>query len=58
MISRNYSLKLGVLALALCVVPPAFAQDDEDEAIEEIVVTGTGATVLRTEFETPQSVTQ
>ncbi len=34
-----------------------FAQDaDSDEVIEEIVVTGTG--VERTEFETPQTVTQ
>ncbi len=31
---------------------------DEDEVIEEIVVTGTGASVARTQFETPQSVTQ
>ncbi|MEM9335905.1 MAG: hypothetical protein AAGA33_13755, partial [Pseudomonadota bacterium] len=53
-----FSLKASVIAMALCLAPQAFAQDDEEEAIEEIVVTGTGATVLRTEFETPQSVTQ
>ncbi len=53
------SLKMSVLALAISVAPQAFAQDDDaEEAIEEIVVTGTGATVQRTEFETPQSVTQ
>ncbi|MEL6447716.1 MAG: TonB-dependent receptor [Pseudomonadota bacterium] len=32
--------------------------DDEGGVIEEIVVTGTGASVARTQFETPQTVTQ
>jgi outer membrane receptor protein involved in Fe transport len=40
----------------------AFSQADtgsqEDGVIEEIVVTGTGASVARTQFETPQTVTQ
>ena len=46
-------------ALAVSALPAlAFAQgaDDDDETIEEIVVTGTG--VARTTFETPQSVVQ
>lgn len=46
------ALLAAVAFLALPVL--GFAQDDE--AIEEIVVTGTGTE--RTEFETPQSVTQ
>ena len=50
--------KLFVTVLALAILPSTgFAQQsDSDEVIEEIVVTGTG--VERTEFETPQSVTQ
>jgi outer membrane receptor protein involved in Fe transport len=46
-------------ALAVSALPTlVFAQgaEDDDEAIEEIVVTGTG--VARTTFETPQSVVQ
>ena len=41
---------------AALVASPAFAQDDDQGPIEEIVVTGTG--VERTGFETPQSVIQ
>jgi len=50
--------KLFVTVSAFAVLPSiGFAQQsDSDEVIEEIVVTGTG--VERTEFETPQSVTQ
>ena len=50
--------KLIAAASALAILPSiGFAQQsDSDEIIEEIVVTGTG--VERTEFETPQSVTQ
>ncbi len=51
----------SVFAAVACIALPftAFAQGaDDDEAIEEIVVTGTGASVARTQFETPQSVTQ
>ncbi len=50
---------IPLLAVAVLVAVPAlgFAQEgDADEVIEEIVVTGTMA--ARTEFETPQSVTQ
>lgn len=53
-----------VIAIALGMLLPAlgFAQTDagasDDETVEEIVVTGTGAVVERTKFETPQSVTQ
>ena len=46
-------------ALAVSALPTlVFAQgaEDDDEAIEEVVVTGTG--VARTTFETPQSVVQ
>ena len=44
-------------AIASVALPVAgVAQDTDDEAIEEIVVTGTG--VQRTSFETPQSVVQ
>ncbi|MDJ0906815.1 MAG: TonB-dependent receptor [Woeseiaceae bacterium] len=48
-------------ALAVSVPSIALSQTEsggEDETIEEIVVTGTGASVARTQFETPQSVTQ
>jgi len=51
-----------VFAAAGLVVAPlsTFAQDDmpDPDEIEEIVVTGTGAVTTRTQFETPQSVTQ
>ena len=49
---------MPLLSTALVTVPLlGFAQEgDSDEAIEEIVVTGTGTE--RTEFETPQSVIQ
>ena len=50
---------IPLLAVAVLVAVPAlgFAQEgDADEAIEEIVVTGTGT--ARTGFETPQSVVQ
>lgn len=51
------SASLFITAAALVAVPSiGFAQADSDEVIEEIVVTGTG--VERTEFETPQTVTQ
>jgi len=47
-------------AAALFAVPSlGFAQaDDVPDVIEEIVVTGTGTGIERTQFETPQSVTQ
>ncbi|MBT8066868.1 MAG: TonB-dependent receptor [Gammaproteobacteria bacterium] len=50
--------KLFVTVSAIAVLPLiGYAQQaDSDEVIEEIVVTGTG--VERTEFETPQTVTQ
>ncbi len=57
-------LILRVFSLALAVSAPtvAFSQSqsgsENEDAIEEIVVTGTGASVARTQFETPQSVTQ
>ena len=48
---------IRLLAAAAIALPMAvLAQDDSDEVIEEIVVTGTG--VARTGFETPQAVTQ
>ncbi len=58
MMSKKMRWRL-LSALAATALPAlAFAQgaDDDDEAIEEIVVTGTG--VARTTFETPQSVVQ
>ena len=52
----------GMAAFSVAILPAfAMAQSDsEDEGgvIEEIVVTGTGASVARTQFETPQTVTQ
>lgn len=54
---RTISGLLAVATPALAWSQAASGQDD-DEVFEEIVVTGTGASVARTEFETPQSVTQ
>ncbi len=55
--TRLFRFLSAVCALTLSTF--AFAQsDDDDEVIEEVVVTGTGASVARTQFETPQSVTQ
>ncbi|MEM7706328.1 MAG: TonB-dependent receptor [Pseudomonadota bacterium] len=50
-------------ALALAASDVTFAQEDDDNdsdntVIEEVVVTGTGASVARTKFETPSTVTQ
>ncbi len=54
---RKPALLLTTVAAFLAVPSIGVAQQaDADEVIEEIVVTGTG--VERTEFETPQSVTQ
>ena len=53
--TRKSLFHLCSLSLLLAVPGLTVAQDD-DEAIEEIVVTGTG--VARTSFETPQSVVQ
>ena len=46
----------GYLLATAVIVAPALGFAQEDETIEEIVVTGTG--VARTGFETPQAVTQ
>ena len=46
----------GYLLAAVVIVAPALAYAQDDDTIEEIVVTGTG--VARTGFETPQAVTQ
>ena len=56
-------LKLNAIVIALTVSAPAFAGDEAESSkyrgvIEEIVVTGTGTGTSRTEFETPQTVTQ
>ncbi|MEM1438887.1 MAG: TonB-dependent receptor [Pseudomonadota bacterium] len=52
----------GIAAFSVAILPAfAMAQSDSDDeggVIEEIVVTGTGASVARTQFETPQTVTQ
>ncbi|MEO0347604.1 MAG: TonB-dependent receptor, partial [Pseudomonadota bacterium] len=52
----------GLAAFSVAILPAfAMAQSDSDDeggVIEEIVVTGTGASVARTQFETPQTVTQ
>ena len=53
---RKAALLFTTVAAFVSVPSIGFAQADSDEAIEEIVVTGTG--VERTEFETPQTVTQ
>ncbi len=47
----------AVVALTSSLVVYSQGNTD-DEVIEEIVVTGTGANVARTQFETPQTVTQ
>ena len=55
------SISLRVVASTVALAAPGLAvaqADTDEEVIEEIVVTGTGASVARTEFETPQSVTQ
>ena len=57
------TILLRTIATAFVLSSPlaAFGQansDANDGAIEEIVVTGTGASVQRTQFETPQTVTQ
>lgn len=46
----------GYLLAAAVIVAPALGYAQEEDTIEEIVVTGTG--VARTGFETPQAVTQ
>ena len=52
----------GIAAFSVAILPAfAMAQSDSDDeggVIEEIGVTGTGASVARTQFETPQTVTQ
>ena len=56
------TILLRVIASACAVSVPAIAiaqaDSGDDDVIEEIVVTGTGASVARTQFETPQTVTQ
>ena len=54
---------LRALTFACAVSAPALAMgqaesDARENAIEEIVVTGTGSSVQRRQFETPQTVTQ
>ena len=54
---------LRALTFAFTVSAPALAigqteSDARENAIEEIVVTGTGNSVQRRQFETPQTVTQ
>lgn len=60
--SRYTRFCRGIAALSVAILPAfAMAQSDSDDeggVIEEIVVTGTGASVARTQFETPQTVTQ
>lgn len=61
MFTKTIPLRVVVSLAALTMPFTALAQsgsEAEDEVIEEIVVTGTGASVARTQFETPQSVTQ
>ena len=53
---RQIKSKYFAIAAAAFLALPALSNAQDDEAIEEIVVTGTGTE--RTEFETPQSVTQ
>ncbi|NNE62168.1 MAG: TonB-dependent receptor [Woeseia sp.] len=48
----------AALAVPMAAMSQSSGQDQDDEVIEEVVVTGTGASVLRTQFETPQTVTQ
>ncbi len=58
----TFVLRAVATALACSLPALAYSQADDDmpdmDAIEEIVVTGTGASTARTQFETPQSVTQ
>ena len=57
----NHTTVFRIFALAFAVTAPgtAFSQGTGiPEVIEEIVVTGTGASTARTVFETPQTVTQ
>ena len=54
---------LRVLSFAFAASAPTIAigqaeSDTREDAIEEIVVTGTGNSVQRRQFETPQTVTQ
>ncbi|MEO1203464.1 MAG: TonB-dependent receptor plug domain-containing protein, partial [Pseudomonadota bacterium] len=61
MFTKTIPLRVAVSLAALTMPFTALAQsgsEAEDEVVEEIVVTGTGASVARTQFETPQSVTQ
>ncbi|MDJ0708989.1 MAG: TonB-dependent receptor [Woeseiaceae bacterium] len=62
MLDNTILLRAITAALAISAPGIALSQSDsgsgDDEAIEEIVVTGTGASVARTQFETPQTVTQ
>jgi len=61
MFCKSILLRTISVAFAFAMPAAAFAQADSDtdeDAIEEIVVTGTGASVARTQFETPQTVTQ
>jgi len=61
MFRSSILLRVVTAAVTVSISTLAFAQansGDDDEAIEEIVVTGTGASTLRTQFETPQTVTQ
>ena len=53
---KQRSARRYLLATAVIVVPALGFAQDEEVAVEEIVVTGTG--VQRTGFETPQAVTQ
>ena len=57
---KSNTILLRTIAAAVAVLVPAVGQPQTDSqgVIEEIVVTGTGAVVERTRFETPQSVTQ
>lgn len=61
MFTKRFVRRVAVLGATLAVPCVAVAQsqtDEPEEAIEEIVVTGTGASTERTVFETPQTVTQ
>ncbi len=58
---RTILLRVVGASFAVSLPVVAVAQADSEagaELIEEIVVTGTGASVARTQFETPQTVTQ
>ncbi|MDJ0652553.1 MAG: TonB-dependent receptor [Xanthomonadales bacterium] len=61
MLSKSVMAQAISAALAFSFPAISMAQDDQasdDQVIEEIVVTGTGAVIARTKFETPSSVTQ